>query len=129
VTSQSVLSAKFAVRNTVNFTSDSFFRSKNDPGQWVCWDFQELRVRPTHYTIKSAWLRFWVVESSLDGEAWTEIDRKKNNKDFMGLVTAWFDVSNSAGCCFIRLTQTGKKHDGNDILYIQAFDVFGTLLE
>jgi hypothetical protein len=30
---------------------------------------------------------------------------------------------------FIRMTQTGQNHVGNDELCIRAFDVFGTLLE
>jgi hypothetical protein len=71
-----------------------------------------------------------VVESSLDCEAWTEIDRKKNTGDFRkGIATASFAVSNSAECRFIRLTQTGKRYDGKDYLDIYAFEFFGTLLE
>jgi hypothetical protein len=70
-----------------------------------------------------------VVESSLDGEAWTEIDRKTDNEDFIGWRTASFAVSKSAECRFVRLTQTGKRHCGDDTLYITAFEFFGTLLE
>jgi hypothetical protein len=71
-----------------------------------------------------------VVESSLDGEAWTRIDRKTDNKDFNGCwETASFAVSNSAECRFIRLTQTGQRHWGDDYLFIRAFEFFGTLLE
>jgi hypothetical protein len=112
-------------------SSDSYFDSKYDePGQWICWDFRELRVRPTHYTIKSFSLTSWVVESSLDGEAWTEIDRKTDNTDFKkDWVAASFAVSDSAECRFIRLTQRGKNHQGNDWLDIRAFEFFGTLIE
>jgi hypothetical protein len=90
-----------------------------------------MRVRPTHYTIKGWYPKSWVVESSLDGEAWTEIDRKTNNVDFKAnnWATASFAISKSAECRFIRLTQTGKNHGGNDYLAIQAFEFFGTLLE
>jgi hypothetical protein len=43
-----------------------------------------------------------VVESSLDGEAWTEIDRKTDKNDFEGdWMTASFAVSNSVECRFI----------------------------
>jgi uncharacterized coiled-coil protein SlyX len=69
-------------RNVADLTSGNSSISKNEPDQWICWDFHEMRVRPTHYTIKSYCLKSWVVESSLDGEAWTEIDRKTNNEDF-----------------------------------------------
>jgi hypothetical protein len=71
-----------------------------------------------------------VVESSLDGEAWTEIDRKTDNEDMKGWrARASFAVSKSAECRFIRLAQTGKKHFGNDSLVIWAFEFFGTLIE
>jgi hypothetical protein len=121
---------KYTRKNVADFTSDSEFCSKDEPGQWVCWDFHEMRVRLTHYTITCWKLTSWVVESSLDGEAWTEIDRKTNNEDFRaGLVTVSFAVSNSAECRFIRLTQTGKNHGCGDSLLIKAFEFFGTLLE
>jgi hypothetical protein len=130
ITSKSVYSDDDDVRNVADLTDYSFFRSKSEPDQWVCWDFHEMRVRPTHYTIESRWLKSWVVESSLDSEAWTEIDRKTDNQDFNGWGnTASFAVSNSAECRFIRLTETGKRHAGTDFLYIRAFEVFGTLLE
>jgi hypothetical protein len=89
-----------------------------------------MRVRPTHYTIRSYSLKSWVVESSLDFVNWTEIDRKTDNMNFRHeWVTASFAVSNSAECPFIRLTQTGKRRNEYDSLAIEAFEVFGTLLE
>jgi hypothetical protein len=143
ITSKSVISddPKYAARNVADLTYDSDFCSKNESlssvfcsswerGQWICWDFRNLRVRPTHYTIKSFKLKSWVVESSL-GERWTEIDRKTDNEDFnaFGSRTASFAVSKSAECRFIRLRQTGEGHGGKDHLEIRAFEVFGTLLE
>jgi hypothetical protein len=70
-----------------------------------------------------------VVESSLDGESWTEIDRKRDNDDFKDWGTASFVLSKSAECRFIRLTQTGKNHYPADFLRISAFEFFGTLLK
>jgi hypothetical protein len=130
ITSKSVHSG--ALRNVADLTSDSCFGSRNMPGQWICWDFQDMRVNPTYYTIKTKWLKSWVVESSLDGEAWIEIDRKTDNEDFKRGGTASYAVSNSAQCRFIRLTQTGKNHAGGvvcDDLAIVAFEFFGILFE
>jgi hypothetical protein len=124
ITSKSVGSGD--VRNVADLISESYFCSKDEPGQWICWDFHEMRVRPTHYTIKSERLKSWVVESSLDGVVWTEIDRK-TDKAFYG--QASFAVSKLAECRFIRLTQTGRRHCGDDNLLIFAFEFFGTLLE
>jgi hypothetical protein len=77
ITSKSV-GGGHPVKNVADLTSDSYFYSKNEPGQWVCWDFREMRVRLTHYTIWTSYLNSWVVEGSLDGESWTVIDRKTN---------------------------------------------------
>jgi hypothetical protein len=136
VTSKSVYSG--AVRLLTDFSSDSFFSSQNAPGQWICWDFHEMRVCPTHYTIMSKLYspRSWVVESSLDGVGWfrrgtwIEIDRRKDNSDLKASHSvASFSVSNSAECRFIRLTQTGPNHNQTHELRISAFEIFGTLLE
>jgi uncharacterized coiled-coil protein SlyX len=112
-----------------DLAADSCFGSKSEPGQWVCWDFQDMRLRPTHYTGKSGYpaLKSWLIESSLDGKAWIEIDRKPNNYDFPG--TASFAVSKLAECRFIRLTQTGKNREGTDSLQLRAIEFFGSLIE
>jgi hypothetical protein len=65
-----------------------------------------------------------VLENSLDGANWNEIDRQTSSSDEM----ASFSVSNSAECRFIRLTQTGKNCYGRDWLSAQALEVFGILL-
>jgi hypothetical protein len=71
-----------------------------------------------------------VVEVSLDGDEWTEIDRKTGYDDFDELPWAVsFAVSRSAECRFIRLTQTGETFYGHDILDIEAFELFGTRLK
>jgi hypothetical protein len=126
-----------AVRNIADLTSNSHFQSKDEPGQWICWDFNEMRVRPTHYTFDSVSLKWWVLEGSLDGQAWTEIggkpkiDRKSgfmaqfmNAADAIPILQASFPVSNSAECRFIRLTQTS-----DDSVLMTAFEFFGTLFE
>jgi hypothetical protein len=120
----------FAAPFVADFSSDWCFFSTNEPNQWVMWDFHKRRVRSTHYTIYSSLMKSWMVEGSLDGRVWTELDRQTDNEDFKcGLGTASFAVSNSAECRFIRLTQTGKNHGDHDFLDVYAFEFFGTLLE
>jgi hypothetical protein len=65
ITSKSVFydDPKYAGRNVADLTSDldrnvadftgSIFQSGHEPGQWICWDFHEMRVSLTYYTIKS----------------------------------------------------------------------------
>jgi hypothetical protein len=112
-----------------DFTSDDYFCSHNAPGEWLCWDFGEMRIRPTNYAVKDLFLRSWVLQGSLDGKSWTEIDRQRDNQDFQKLSWASFTVSNPAEFRFIRLTQTDKSYGRADILVLHAVEFFGTLSE
>jgi hypothetical protein len=39
------------LKNLVDTKTISEFRSKDEPAQWVCWDFRESVIRPEYYTI------------------------------------------------------------------------------
>jgi hypothetical protein len=64
--------------NTLDLEADSFLLTQDQPGQWVCYDLHGMRIRPTHYTIRSRNdsgrgynLRWWNVECwRSDGWAW-----------------------------------------------------------
>jgi hypothetical protein len=88
-------------------------------------------IAPGHFTVHlSPRLQSWIVESSLDGDSWTEIDRQTDSAALSDdTSTVSFAVSNSDECRFIRLTQTGKASDTSDELLIEALEFFGTLLE
>jgi hypothetical protein len=132
ITSKSLISDhRFALKNVADMKCDSRFFSENEPHQWICWDFREMRVRPTNYTVQSFWLKSWVVEGSLDGESWVEIDRQVNNQDFRTCKggTASFALAGGVDCRFVRLAQVGKasNHFDRDFLELVAFELFGTL--
>jgi hypothetical protein len=110
-------------------TSGSEFCSKDEPGQWVCWDFHEMRVRPTHYTMDGYWMKSWIFEGSVDGQDWTEIDQRNSPRDFRYGGTVTFRVAAPADWRFIRMTQRETNHEGNDLLALRAVEFFGTLFE
>jgi hypothetical protein len=121
------------VASTVDIDFSGLFISKDAPGQWICWNFRDMRVRPTHYTIKAVGLKSWVVEGSVDGERWTEIGRQTdtpyfNNSDWRPVS---FAVSNSAEVRLVRLTQTGVNHQKSspNALRLGGVEFFGTLFE
>jgi hypothetical protein len=117
-------------QSVADLTSDAYFCSEGDPLQWIKWDFRDIRMRPTRYTIKSFRLKSWVVEGSLDDSNWTEIDRHADNLAFEhGWSTAEFVISSPAEFQFIRFTQTGKNHGNRDFLILGAVEFFGTLSE
>jgi hypothetical protein len=64
---------KYPPKQAVDLTSELFFESTNAPGQWICWDFHEMRFRPTNYTIRTRFGKSYIVVGSIDGENWTTI--------------------------------------------------------
>jgi hypothetical protein len=131
ITAKSTFSDGDSVANVAHFGSDwSAFTSKNRPDQWICWDFHEMRVRPTHYTMSSIRSKSWIIEVSVDEKSWTRVDWKENVqvfKDEWG--TASFEVSYPEAGRFIRLTQTAKNHCDYDFLSLKGVEFFGTLYE
>jgi hypothetical protein len=137
VTSKSVFSLddRTGPHNVINLTSDLRFVSKDAPNQWICWDFGKLRLIPTHYSIRTTWgdnnhLRSWIVESSLDAQAWIVIDRRANVAELdSDQVVASFLLLKAIECRYVRLTQTDKNTSMKDFLKITAFELFGDLIE
>jgi hypothetical protein len=140
VTSSSIYGddEQFAAENAADLMSESEFCMKDEAEPWICDDFKMRRIRPTHYAIKSYRSprgrgyhpQHWVVEGSDNGQSWTELDRRENNKDLKSLLlVATFPVSGSSEIRMIRLLQTGKNHGGDDNLNFSGFEVFGSILE
>jgi hypothetical protein len=104
---------------------------------WICYDFKERKIVPTHYTIRThgngpggAHLKSWLVETSADGENWREVARGENNEQLNGdRFTATFAVADGGKCRFIRLVNIGRNHCGNDLLAISAWETFRSLIE
>jgi hypothetical protein len=53
-------------------------------------------------------LESWIVETSLDGDNWEEIDRRINTQDLNGLRAAQtFASAGRNACRYIRITNVG----------------------
>jgi predicted nucleic acid-binding Zn-ribbon protein len=138
---------QWAARHSVDLHSDSAFASQcrdvaedipHTPNNWICFDFRERRVVPTHYTIRSKHdkrpkpnhLQHWVLELSDDAHEWVEIHRRENYSGIWGSnLTATFPVVGISGGRYVRLTNIGRNHFGDDCLIIAAFEIFGKLIE
>jgi hypothetical protein len=136
-----------AAKNAADLETDSLFysarRDKKEAiphtrNNWICYNFKERRIVPTHYTIRTSigdrgWthLKSWLVETSADGENWREVAREEDNKQLNNgrSFTATFPVAGGGGCRFIRLVNIGRNHMGNDCLAISAWEIFGNLIE
>jgi hypothetical protein len=118
--------------------TDDIQHTKNS---WVCYDFKERRILPTQYTIRSYYdmvaryhIKSWLVETSVDGISWREIDHKEYNNELNGpFRTATFSVTGGSISRFIRLVNIGRNHyylgRGLDLMCISAWEIFGSLLE
>jgi hypothetical protein len=113
----------------------SIFDSQDLPDQWVCLDFGTMSMAATHYTIRTTGagergphLKSWVIEGSVDGQQWTELDRKENNGQLKARnAYVSFAMSTPTEVRMIRLRQTGRNHVGNNYLTLSAFEIFGTI--
>jgi hypothetical protein len=138
ITSSSISSAYpgRVPKNVSDFETDNDFCSEGLPDQWICYDFKTLRVRVTHYSLRSfrndsgkGHPKSWVLEGCDDGEHWIELDRKSNNNQLnRRLLVATVDVNTSALCPFIRLRQPGITHGGSNYLVLSGFELFGTVV-
>jgi hypothetical protein len=104
---------------------------------WICYDFKERRIVPTHYTIRTHafgpggyHLKSWLVETSTDGKNWREVAREEDNEQLDdSRFTATFAVAGGWECRFIRLVNIGRNHFGDNCLLISAWEIFGNLIE
>ena len=131
-------SASDAAKNVADLTVDSFFRSDNSVNQFVCYNFKDKTIIPTHYSIRSYYngnpgnwnWKSWVVETSTDGNAWTEVDRHENNGDLNGRnITKTYPVSVQKACRMFRIRQIGPNWHGSNGILFSSLEVFGTLIQ
>ena len=130
-------SSGYEPKNVVDLGTNKYFCSKNEPGSWLCYDFKERRVAPTSYSITSvpggpasAHPKSWVFEASNDGISWEVIDRRDSNMDLnASKVTCNFSINPKAdnNFRFIRIRQTGKNHQDNDLFAFASLELFGKL--
>jgi hypothetical protein len=103
----------------------------------MCYDFNERRIVPTHYTIRTHGYdpggqhpKSWLVEAPADGKKWRAVAREKNstqlnNSRFAG----GFTIAAPRECRFIRLVNIGRNHHRDDCLSISVWEIFGSLID
>jgi hypothetical protein len=133
-------SRSHAALNAANLTENSYFYSKNEPNQMLTYDFGDRRIKPTHYSIRSrhdgnddnVYLRSWVIEGSIDGQTWRQLDRREDDFTLKsGNKIQVFEVHLSTDCRLVRLHQTGPNHYSrpDNCLVVSGFELFGSLHE
>jgi hypothetical protein len=108
----------------------ALFQSQDSPGQWVCFDFQEIRIKLTGYAIVGdvpPLILSWVLEISMDGQNWRDVDRQNLERTTRGVRK--YSVAGAPEARFIRLTQTGPNAGGSNVKNLCMLDLFGQVLE
>jgi hypothetical protein len=124
-------------RSAVDPGNDSsHFCSANDKDQSIRFDFKQMKVRPTHDSIRAQnsgtngqHLRSWVVEGSQDGSSWPVVDCPDDPGDLNNAYAeCQFAISGLDTFRMIQLRQRGQNHQPDNYLCFTKFDIFGWLL-
>lgn len=141
ITGSSVLdsSDRHQPRNVVDYENQSNeFYTKDQPDNWICFDFKEHRIIPTDYTIKSydciqnyRSAKSWKLEVSNDNNSWEVIDEVENCEEVNGnckVHTFRIKQQPSNAVRYLRMKSTGKCWNGQNHFNIGKFEIYGALL-
>ncbi|KAK8891019.1 hypothetical protein M9Y10_028222 [Tritrichomonas musculus] len=143
VTSSSSFGDGYSPKNSVDLEDKRhYFESQNKQNSWLKYDFKELKVHPTHYTIRTRHdngkggyhLKNWVIEGSNsdDDNDWKILDQRSQVTclDAANLVHT-FNIQNHLESHewfrYLRIRQIGTNIAGNNFLTLSALEYFGLL--
>jgi hypothetical protein len=119
-------------RNIAALTGHNYFFSLNAQNQTFTYDFKQMIVAPTHYTIRTHGcsqdghhIKSWTVEASSDCVQWKIIDRRKNEANLNGpnLIHS-FEIATIRRARFIQISMTGSNRAGSHCLGFSTFELF-----
>jgi hypothetical protein len=129
---------RFPLRLVADFANRSVFHTTYEANSWICYDFKDMRLKVTDYSIRARYdcnrnhLRFWILEGSNDGSKWVVIDNRTNDTSLNspGSIST-FSISSGFQQEFrmIRLRQTGKDSSDQHYLCFSAIEFFGVVKE
>lgn len=127
-------------QNVVDFNdSKKYFESLDNSEQWLKYDFKDMKVLPTHYTIQSSTarkgsshLKSWNIEGSNTGndKDWIVLDSQNNEQILNGVnLTHTFEIKshNNNPYRYLRLRQIGKSMNGQKFFSISALEYYGLI--
>jgi hypothetical protein len=110
------------------------FYTQDTVNSWICYDFKDMRVTLTHYSVRSRrdgndyHLRSWILEGSNDCKSWVEIDHHTNDSSLNSEgAIAIFPISSSSDYQYIRLRQIDVNSSGTHHLIVSAIEFYGIL--
>ena len=125
------------LENTESYFATSGASQK--PNNWLKYDFKNIKIRPTHYSIRSRpdgdrgyyHPKSWVIEASNTGNDndWETLDSQSGVSYLDGRsLTHTFKINRTGSkeyYRFIRFRQTDKNSGGNHDIRLSALEYFG----
>ncbi|OHT12772.1 hypothetical protein TRFO_17325 [Tritrichomonas foetus] len=120
-----------------DFNWNSTFWSANQPESWIKFDFLEMSVKLSGYTLKTTsgggqgyyHMKSWIVEGSKDGIDWIEIDRQEENDDLnsSAAIKTYECQNQEEDYRFLRVKMIGPNHGNSNYLVLTNIEFFGSL--
>jgi hypothetical protein len=135
ITASSVGSPQsYPLRNLADFENRTYFSTRNEANSWICYDFKDMRVKLTHYSLRATregstcFLQSWILDGSVDGKSWVEMDRHEKDSSLNHReAIATFNIASSSNYRYIRLCQIGPTTRGDHYLLLNSIEFFGIL--
>jgi hypothetical protein len=130
ITSLSTLSRDHLPKFAADITNkETMFVSGRGILNWLCYDFKDRRILPTHYALTPGpgGLRSWLVEVSADGVNWVNIHTV--SADDSTRPAAIYTVLIERPCRCIRIVHRGVPTGGDNVLAVVSWEIFGTLMQ
>ena len=113
---------------------EKYTYTNNVPNSWICIDFNNYRVKPTHYTLgtshdASSHLKSWKIQG-FDGNEWYTLDEQANNNalnEKRRIHTFPIQSQSDKYYKCIKIEQTSTNWDNNNYLDLSAFEFHGSL--
>lgn len=127
------------LKNIVDLDNkENYFHSANIQNAFVCYEFNDIKVRPLYYSIRSRHdfpkgnsnPMNWVMEGSDNGQRWALLDSQKNVTILDGPnLSHTFKMKYHYDQFFkyLRIRQTGISSHGQHYLVISALEFFGEI--
>lgn len=129
----------YSPQNVIQYENPAVeFCTKSIKDSWICFDFINHLISPTHYKIRSCPFnknsdhpKSWNIEGSNDGIKWELLDSQNNNSSLNGInLVSSFEIKNpeSKKYRFLRMKQLESWRNNADYFNINCIEFYGELI-
>ncbi|OHS94083.1 F5/8 type C domain containing protein [Tritrichomonas foetus] len=119
----------------IDFGWEGDWGTKNKPNSWLMFDFNNLSVELTGYSLMSipsnmnnTHPRSWVIEATNDLSNWDVVDKREMNNDLNGKnKVKSFTFRRTSPYRYVRIRQTDLNHSHNNYFAISQMELFGSI--